>query len=78
MREGFDFLGFRIQWKRKREHGSGSSTRSSPIGRSGRSRRRSVPDTSCQQIMGASLPLRGDGKLGADLTEARGLTLTLA
>jgi RNA-directed DNA polymerase len=36
MSDGFDFLGFRIQWKRKRGTNSGASTPSSPIGLSGR------------------------------------------
>ena len=34
--EGFSFLGFRIQWRRKRERPSGTSTPSSMTGRSGR------------------------------------------
>ena len=36
MSDGFDFLGFRIQWKRKRGQISGTSTPSSPTGPSGR------------------------------------------
>ncbi|MFE8950645.1 reverse transcriptase domain-containing protein [Streptomyces sp. NPDC007856] len=36
MEEVFDFLGFRIQWKRKRGTASGTSTRSSPRGRPAR------------------------------------------
>ena len=37
MSDGFDFLGFRIQWRRKYEvRTSGTSTPSSPTGRSGR------------------------------------------
>ena len=36
MSEGFSFLGFRIQWRRRRERASGTSTPSSTTGRSGR------------------------------------------
>ena len=35
MSDGFDFLGFRIQWRRKRGRTSGTSIPSSPTGPSG-------------------------------------------